>query len=301
MRYYVGAPKASWLFGTYRDRRIESIDFPLFISHRTLKTIKTLKPAITDWAQDSSGFTMLQKEGCWTFTPAQYIADCRRFTSEIGRVQRIAPMDYMCEPPVIQGGRWGREYFVGTKLSVPEHQQLTVNNYCDLRALAPDLEIFPVVQGWQIDDYKRCIDLYSKAGIDLTQQPLVGVGSVCRRPPAQAAAILTMLVSLGLTRLHGFGVKLQGIEMLLRALAAMQLLDAFLEGSSFDSMAWSVQGKNTVPAPDCTGHKNEANCLPYAHAWNQRLNTRFTTLITQLRTQPVQLALGDAHSMPTAA
>src|SRR6266700_1518806 len=36
----------------------------------------------------------------------------------------------------------------------------------------------PVLQGWSRDDYHRCVDLYLRAGVDLTAGPLVGVGSV---------------------------------------------------------------------------------------------------------------------------
>jgi hypothetical protein len=59
-----------------------------------------------------------------------------------------APQDWMCEPIVINGGTAGGQRFAGTHLSVAEHQRRTVANYAQLRDLAPDLPIIPVVQGW---------------------------------------------------------------------------------------------------------------------------------------------------------
>ncbi|MGH8933286.1 MAG: DUF7221 family queuine tRNA-ribosyltransferase-like protein [Egibacteraceae bacterium] len=52
-----------------------------------------------------------------------------------------------------------------------------------------------------------CADLYERAGVALTTEPLVGVGSVCRRQAsAEITGLLTSLAALGL-RLRGFGVK----------------------------------------------------------------------------------------------
>jgi len=57
-----------------------------------------------------------------------------------------------------------------------------VDNLICLRDLAPDLPIIPVLQGWTVADYLRCADLYDHRGINLAAEPLVGLGSVCRRP-----------------------------------------------------------------------------------------------------------------------
>jgi hypothetical protein len=76
----------------------------------------------------------------------------------------------MCEPWVI----------AKTGLTVAEHQARTVENYLTLRDLAPDLPFIPVLQGWELADYHAHADAYAAAGVDLTQ-PVVGIGSVCRR------------------------------------------------------------------------------------------------------------------------
>jgi hypothetical protein len=150
-----------------------------------------------------------------------------------------------------------------TGLSVREHQRRTVANYRHLKQLGPELPIIPVVQGWQLDDYLRCIDLYTAASIDLTAEPLVGVGSICRRQgTAEIAAIIKALHDRGL-RLHGFGVKTIGLSRYGQYLA------------SADSMAWSLHGRRQRGcchrAPHQGALASEANCLHFARQWRQRL------------------------------
>lgn len=191
---------------------------------------------------------------------------------------KAAPQDWMCEPAIIHGGTFGPQRFVGTHLSVAEHQRRTVANFAQLRELAPDLPIIPAVQGWEPDDYLRCVDLYwSLARIDLTAQPLVGVGSVCRRQAMpEAGRILTALHRHGLTRLHGFGFKILGLAHYGHLL------------TSADSLSWSdTARKHRKPMPECTrAVKNCANCLHYALRWR-------TELLDLLRRSPRQLDLWE--------
>ncbi len=255
-----------FLLGTHQPGWLAKAGVPLFVSDRRLRVYKTLPRAVAPWALDSGGFTELQQYGRWTVTPAEYVARVRRYRDEIGRMLWAAPQDLMCEAIVINGGRIGPVTFVGTGLSVPEHQRLTVLNYARLRDLAPDLPIIPVVQGDTEDAYVRCADLYwSLVGLDLTTVPLVGVGSVCRRQgTAEGGRILAALHRRGLRRLHGFGFKTLGL------IAHGHLL------TSADSLAWSdTARKLRRPAlPECvrTGqHRNCANCLPYALHWRAGL------------------------------
>jgi hypothetical protein len=74
------------------------------------------------------------------------------------------------------------QYIVATTgLSVEEHRRRTIQNYLRLKELAPDLPFMPVLQGWTLQDYLHCVQLYEAAGVDLTSEPIVGVGSACRR------------------------------------------------------------------------------------------------------------------------
>jgi hypothetical protein len=249
LRFYLGAHMPHWL---------GLVDVPLFISRTRMAGRRRLPVARTGWALDSGGFTELQYHGGWTITPADYAAFVRRCADEIGQLDWAAPMDWMCEQVVIDGGQVGPLRFVGTHLSVAEHQRRTVANYIELRSLAPDLPIVPVLQGQTRDDYRRCIDRYQRAGIDLTAEPVVGLGSVCRRQATrEIASLVADLASDGL-RLHGFGVKTRGLGLYAAYLA------------SADSMAWSLRGTHIRPCVHAR-RASEANCLPFALAWRRRV------------------------------
>ena len=255
-------PGATFLLGTHQPGWLARAGVPLFISDVRLRVYKTLPRATAPWALDSGGFSELQYHGRWTVTPREYVARVRRYRDEIGHLMWAAPQDWMCESAIIHGGAFGPLRFVGTKLSVHEHQRGTVENYLHLRDLAADLNIIPVLQG---DDdgpaYERCADLYAAAGIDLTREPLVGLGSVCRRQATEEAhRIITTMHTRGIRNLHGFGFKTLGLRRCGHLL------------TSADSLAWSYDARREQhPLPGCTGHKNCANCLTYALQWRNKL------------------------------
>lgn len=238
--FYLGAHQPHWLWNAR---------FPLFVSHRQLARKVRLRPATCRWAVDSGGFTELSLNGRWVTTPGSYADAVTRYIEELGALDFAAPMDWMCEPFMIER----------TGLSVREHQHRTVANYLELCALAPAVPWLPVVQGWTLPDYLHCVDLYASAGVDLTALPRVGLGSVCRRQATgQIGHIVAALAARGL-RLHGFGVKTGGLTRYGHLLA------------SADSMAWSYNARRLPPLPECGGHKNCANCLTYATQWRTRL------------------------------
>lgn len=262
---------ATFLLGTHQPGWLNHARVPLFVCDSRLRGYKTLPRAAAPWSLDSGGFSELQNKGRWTVTPRDYVTRVRRYRDEIGHLGWAAPQDWMCEPLIISGGQAGPLKFVGTHLSVEEHQRRTVANLVQLREMAPDLPFIPVVQGYRLDEYLHIIDLYTAAGIDLTAEPLVGLGSVCRRQATQEIhTIVATLRQHGLTRLHGFGVKTRGLSQYGHLLA------------SADSLAWSYDARRAQRPlmPDCT-HKNCANCLPYALAWRQPL----------VHTRPEQLPL----------
>lgn len=192
---------------------------------------------------DSGGFTEVSMFGGWQTTPREYVSDVERFHEEIGRMDWAAPQDWMCEPAVLQQ----------TGLSVLEHQRLTIENIIELRSIS-DMPFIPVLQGWEYGDYIDHISMYEQAGMDLTQEPLVGVGSVCRRQGTREAhAILTMVRALGI-KPHGFGVKVSGLKKYGLGL------------ESADSMAWSFGARMNPPIKGHP-HKTCANCLEYALRW----------------------------------
>jgi hypothetical protein len=236
--------------GTHMPHWLELVDVPLFISRRRLAGRKTFPRARSSWALDSGGFTELNRYGRWSTSPGSYASDVARYSEEIGGLEWAAPMDWMCEPWVV----------AKTGLTVAEHQRRTVDNYLTLRTIAPELPFIPVLQGWRMEDYLRCADLYDTAGIDLGSQPLIGLGSVCRRQSTgEIGGIVATLAGYGLS-LHGFGVKTTGLRSY-----SMYLTSA-------DSMSWSRRGRQVHPC----GHgraKSEANCLVFAQQWRQHVLT----------------------------
>lgn len=243
---------------------LRQTDVPLFVSTRRLHRRRRLPRARGPVAIDSAGYSELSLYGEWRTSARQYVADVRRYASEIGRVEWAAPQDWMCEPHVR----------AKTGKSIAEHQSLTLASILDLREMAPEIPWAPVLQGYELEDYLHHVDDYGRAGVDLFAEPIVGVGTVCRRQAtSEAVEILEQLSGLGL-KLHGFGVKKLGVLRLAQHLA------------SADSMAWSFDARR-MQKPMCGSrtHKNCANCLRFALSW--RLD-----LLRGLRA-PAQLTLWD--------
>lgn len=258
MRFYLGTHQPAWL--------ARGLGVPLLVSHRRLVGRRTLPRATGRWALDSGGFTELSLHGGWRSDPGTYVAAVRRYADEIGNLDWAAPQDWMCELSVLRR----------TGLTVVEHQRRTVRNLVQLRELAPDLPFLPVLQGWTIADYERCADLYDQAGIDLQAEPLVGVGTVCRR---QHKAVVERIVRNFASRelsLHGFGVKLVGLSHYAEAL------------SSSDSMSWSRRGRYV---PGCApSHRTESNCLRFALSWYGRIQEMLGLEAAGPESGPVRLA-----------
>lgn len=273
MKFFLGTHEVSWL---------SRVTDELFISRRRLARIKKKYPhALGPWAMDSGGFTELNQFGRWTITPAEYVAEVRKYRDAIGNMLWAAPQDWMCEPEVI----------AKTGLSVGEHQQRTVDNFLELKSLAPDLPIIPVLQGWWGQDkrgnrlpggtYEDCIEKYAKAGVDLKQYPLVGIGSICRKQQTGIGFFMKLesqlreLSDAGV-RFHAFGLKAEGLETL-----AGGAIDPIF--ASADSLAWSFGARHDSIAPCTEAHTTCNNCIVYALQWRQLMVERVNR-INNLRT-----------------
>lgn len=246
----MSADSADWMFylGTHEVAWLTQEVGPLFISHRRLALRRRLPQAVTRWALDSGGFSELELHGRWLTTSAEYIEATRRYAADVGMLDWAAPMDWMCEPHML----------ARTGLTVGDHQRRTVANFLELREHGPELPYIPVLQGWTRNDYERCVTLYEAAGVNLSKESRVGVGSICRRQGTQEVAeIVWMLADAGL-KVHGFGVKAYGIANLAGALA------------STDSMAWSYRARRDHPLSGCQ-HRRCSNCIKYAIGWRDRL------------------------------
>ena len=241
-----------FFLGSHVPKHLERTEVDLFISRRTLMKRKSLLNPICEWALDSGGFSELRLNGTWSINAEQYVEELKRY-SQMDGLQWAAPQDWMTEPFMIEK----------TGLSVREHLKRTVDNYLEIQRLDPPVHVIPVLQGWELDDYRECFELYESQGVDLRNEPVVGVGSVCRRQASsEIERIMRYFYSKDL-RLHGFGVKTGGLSRYRETL------------ESADSLAWSFSAR--YGRKHCSIHKenpttkNCANCLQYALEWRSRL------------------------------
>lgn len=182
--------------------------------------------------------------GEWTVNATQYARQVLRWADEIGQLEWVAPQDHMCEPFIL--AKTGR--------TVAQHQEATIRNFLALRN-SLGLLVIPVVQGYTLPQYLRCVDQYARHGVDLSQERVVGVGSVCRRQNSQEIATVIQAVGQAVgAPLHGFGVKRQGLQRYHQHLA------------SSDSLAWSYGACRKDPLPGCT-HVHCNNCPKWALRW----------------------------------
>lgn len=239
MKFYVGLHHPNWL---------EQTDAPACVSVLTLMKRKKLPNAKGEVLLDSGAFTQISQHGEFILPAKEYANLAARCVEEMN-VTRAAIQDWMCEPFVL----------AKTGLTVAEHQKRTIESLCELRYHAPDVDWMPVLQGYYLDDYLAHFELYEEYEFDLHTEPVVGVGSICRRQGTRAAKdILSTLAAKGL-RLHGFGLK----ETALKSVSSIL--------HSADSMAWSFRArKEQFKLPGCV-HKTCANCLKWALKWTERI------------------------------
>jgi hypothetical protein len=222
------------------------IDIPIMCSDLRLKRVRRLKRAGSTVMIDSGSFT-IHDQGKQFDPPAQYADRIRRYMAEIGGVVSAAIYGEMCE-----------EYILAkTGGTIERNQQMTVESYCTLSQLAPDVPWLPEIQGWSEDDYHRCVDLYAQAGVDLTTLPAVGLGTICRREGTEEARRIARSIAARGIRLHGFGVK------------DPKSLDAAFV--SADSFAWSYGARKRTRECPHGIVRWERNCPEFLRDWRARI------------------------------
>lgn len=273
-KFYVTTHRPNWLW----DGRVE---FPLMVSYRTLRTVRNLRRAKVRWCLDSGGFSELTVHGRWTFPVREYVAAVAGLDRKIGGLEFAATQDWMCEPEVIHGGRLGSTRAAGTGLSVGEHQRRTVEAFCEAERLWPEYSdeecpFMPALQGYQPGEYEMCRRLYEEAGVDLSEYPVVPVGSVCRRSSTAAIRDVVNAVSAMDISTHWFGVKLSGVRLAGIAQGEIRRGDGELYphgAASLDSAAWSFDARYGRPIGDgkCAHAGKCSNCHRYAALYRQRV------------------------------
>lgn len=182
---------------------------------------------VGDWIMDSGAFTEISTHGTYRHSVSEYADQIKRWKGN-GNLLAAVAQDYMCEPFIVEK----------TGLSVPVHQQLTVERYDNLMAEDVGVYVMPVLQGYAPDDYVDHLIMY---GDRLSFGAWVGVGSVCKRngKPAAIAEVLSAIKSVRPDlKLHGFGLKTTALSD--------PLVTSMLHTA--DSMAWSyharINGRN---------------------------------------------------------
>lgn len=242
----------TFFLGTHIPSHTKKTNVPVFISRRTLCKRKSPLQTNGIWAVDSGGFSELNLYGRWTIDEEQYVEELKLFNRAEG-LQWAAQMDWMCEPWILEK----------TGLTVQDHQRKTVRNFQKLRSMECPVHIIPVLQGWNVDEYVEHVFMFREVGFDLRNEPLVGIGSVCRRQgTAEIESIVKRIHEMGID-LHGFGVKSAGLGRYCKFL------------KSADSLAWSYGARYGNGRCSDTSHhhtsKNCANCLTYALEWRDKI------------------------------
>jgi len=236
--FYLGAHQPAWM---------KTCDVPFFVSNRRMRKIKKVKPSQGPWVLDSGGFSELTIHGKWTFTKEEYAQEIKRYQEKAGNLEWAAPMDWMCEPNIIQK----------TGKSVEEHQQLTIENFLYLRENVGNI-VVPVLQGWNQNDYLKHIEMYEKYNVDLTKERITGIGSICRRGQTENIINIVKMLHKEKIKMHTFGMK--G--------SALKIVHHLIESS--DSMAWAMRASREEPMPGHP-HKRCSSCLEYALIWREKL------------------------------
>lgn len=239
MTFYLTIGDVDWMWRT----RV-----PLMVSRRRLaRRPPSMRPRRGPWVLDSGGFTELVLHGAYKVSPVLYAAEAMRYHKLIGNMRWAAIQDWMCEPHML----------ARTGLTILTHQRKTVASYHRLTTLSSWLPWLPVLQGWTLSDYARCLRMYEDSGVPLKGR-VVGIGSICRRQAtAEAGEILQWAHGEGL-QVHAFGLKIKGAR----------LYSHYLDSS--DSMAWSTHASHRPPLRGHT-HAHCTHCLPYALRWRQRV------------------------------
>jgi len=245
--FYLGVDQPRWLEST------QSPNVPLFISYHRLSKYRRrgdfFPKGLRRWAMDSGAFSELDRNHGWSVPPRRV----RRSRLPVHRGHRHTtglrlPQDWMCEPHML----------AKTGLTIADHQAFTIDSVQYLREEFPHAPWIPVLQDWRLQDYLAHVQQYTDAGIDLTTERLVGLGSVCRRQSTgEIGVIVSVLHSMGI-RLHGFGVKCAG-------LARYGL--TVVSGTAY---AWSYGARTRNIRLDGCTHARCNNCLRYGLRWHRR-------------------------------
>ena len=149
---------------------------------------------------DCGGFHSSMKHRYYTKSDVEYLNYIQKWQPDF-----FALRDYPCEPELLKKH----------DLTATDQIHKTLSNHIRLLDTPHLNDIkgtpIPVIQGWKLEDYLYCIDLYREHDL-ITDY--MAVGSVCRRGSQKQITkiISTIHRELPDTRLHGFGISLNALK-----------------------------------------------------------------------------------------
>lgn len=223
----VGLPKATGSLPLF----LEQLDQPALLSagslwdteHQRFHELPMNVDGL-DIALDSAGFVAM-KQGGYRFDPFTYAALAGSY-----RFAWWSQMDLCCEPEIAADRAAVHRRITGSAqlLFLCRQAAAYMRTIGDPALTDP----MPVLQGWQPDDYARCVDTY--AGVLQGAWPqLVGVGSMCRRSLRGGTGVVAVLRVLERVLPRHVGLHLFGVKG-----DALQALHGNPRIVSVDSMAW---------------------------------------------------------------
>ena len=147
---------------------------------------------------DSGGYSFFRRWGEYPFSIAKYIEFIYILKDDnMYPITLCAIRDYPCEPDI------NRSQISTNK----ERIQKTVSNAVECFQADGNLPWIPVIQGYTIEEYLSCIQLYEDVGIPLDY---IAVGSLCSRKGNlhEIRKILTTIKQRTGAKLHSFGLSL---------------------------------------------------------------------------------------------
>lgn len=221
MVFYVGLHQPSDLKRGYFTNAFLSVN----------RLLKRKHMHANNWILDSGAFTEISKHGDFRLSVEEYARLIRKW-SQVGNLQAAVSQDFLCNEQML----------AKTGLTVRQHQQITIDRYCQLlNQDTAGVYIMPVLQGNTPAEYVQHIAMY---GTLLKPGAWTGVGSVVAKSsnPKEVLAILEAIAGARPDlKLHGFGLKHKACSN--PAILALLF--------SADSQAWSQAARREGRNQNC--------------------------------------------------
>lgn len=239
-RFYYAA---DWGFGKYADVENVLVSVAsMYDKKNGLRINKSMIPAtVKRLFVDSGGFSFASKWGEYPFTVEEFVSFVGLLSDEFP-VTEVAIMDYPCEPSV------NRSILKNNATRI----RATVSNALDCMDADCSLPWLPVVQGYELNEYLWCLELYRNNLISVDNFSYWAIGSLCaRKKTGGLRRIITKLKEEINQAIHVFG-------MTITALRDPQI---FFSVESSDSGAWSFMANNEQKAIDLKEYKRKIERL----------------------------------------